>query len=226
MEITAYIASLLVSMMKGIVIGMVASAPMGPVGVLCIRRTIKKGRIYGIVTGAGAALSDIIYALLTGFGMSLITTVSQPRNIFFMKLIGCVMLLAFGVYMYRTGPRAKMRPESNTKGTLFRNFLTSFIITLCNPVIIFLFLALFNMMAPFATASGNPVEMLVGYSSIVVGAMLWWLGLTYVINKMSRTFSEKGVQLINRFIGVLVMAISVIYAVLTLCGISVIATEA
>lgn len=204
---------------------MVASAPMGPVGVLCIRRTIKKGRIYGIATGAGAALSDIFYALLTGFGMSLITTVSTPRTIFWMKLIGCVMLLAFGVYMYRTGPRAKMRPESNTKGSLFRNFLTSFIITLCNPVIIFLFLALFNMMAPFATASDDFVEMAVGYGSIVAGAMLWWLGLTYVINKMSSNFGEKGLRRINRSIGVLVIVISVVYALLTLCGISVIGTE-
>ena len=55
---------------KGVLIGIVASAPMGPVGVLCIQRTLNKGRIYGLVTGTGAALSDILYALLTGYGLS------------------------------------------------------------------------------------------------------------------------------------------------------------
>ena len=62
---------LIIYIIKGIIIGIVASAPMGPVGILCIRRTIKKGRIYGLATGAGAALSDVFYALITGFGLSL-----------------------------------------------------------------------------------------------------------------------------------------------------------
>lgn len=225
MEITSYITGLLIYMLKGIIIGIVASAPMGPVGVLCIRRTIKKGRAYGIATGIGAAFSDIIYALLTAFGMSLITTVSTPETVFWMKLIGCVMLCAFGIYMYRTGPRAKVRPESNTKGSLLRNCVTSFFITLCNPGIIFLFLALFNIVAPFA-ASGDWIETSVGYGSIMVGAMLWWLGLTSVINKMSSSFGEKGIRRINRTIGILVMFFSAVYALLTLCGISIIGTEA
>ena len=55
---------------KGLIIGIVASAPMGPVGVLCVQRTLNKGRAYGLVTGAGAAFSDILYALLTGYGLS------------------------------------------------------------------------------------------------------------------------------------------------------------
>ena len=58
--------------LKGIIIGVVVSAPMGPVGVLCIQRTLNKGRWYGFVTGIGASISDIIYALLTGYGMSFI----------------------------------------------------------------------------------------------------------------------------------------------------------
>ena len=57
---------------KGLIVGMVASAPMGPVGVLCIQRTLNKGREYGLMTGLGAALSDILYALITGFGMSFV----------------------------------------------------------------------------------------------------------------------------------------------------------
>ena len=65
-------ASPILLILKGLLVGIIASAPMGPVGILCIQRTMQKGRAYGIVTGAGAALSDIIYALMTGLGMSLV----------------------------------------------------------------------------------------------------------------------------------------------------------
>lgn len=218
------IVELLIYILKGIIIGIVASAPMGPVGVLCIRRTIKKGRAYGIVTGAGAALSDVFYALVTGYGLTLITPFTSPDNVFWVKIVGGAMLLAFGVYMFRTGPRATVHPESKTKGSLLRNFITSFFITLCNPAIIFLFLALFNMLAPFAGADKFHL-VVAGYLAIMAGAMLWWLGLTYVINKMSSNFGDRGVRRLNRTIGFIVMTISVAYTLLTLCGISIISAE-
>ena len=215
------IVDLLIYILKGLIIGVVASAPMGPVGVLCIRRTIKKGRIYGVVTGAGAALSDLFYALLTGYGLSLISLFTNENNVFWVKIIGGAMLLAFGVYMFRTGPKVNTHPESKTKGSLLRNFLTSFFITLANPAIIFLFIALFNMLAPFV---GTEETYLIGagYAAIVVGAMLWWLFITYIINKMSSNFGQKGIKRLNRTIGVFVITISVVYVLLTLCGINII----
>lgn len=86
-------ASPLLLIVKGLMVGIIASAPMGPVGILCIQRTIQKGRAYGIVTGAGAALSDIIYALITGLGMSFVMDfIDNEQNIFWMKLAGSIML--------------------------------------------------------------------------------------------------------------------------------------
>lgn len=213
------VVDLLFYIVKGIIIGVVASAPMGPVGILCIRRTIKKGRFYGLATGAGAAVSDLFYALLTGYGLSLIEPLTSDENERWVKIAGCAMLLAFGIYMFCTGPKVEVHPESKNKGTYFRNFITSFFITFCNPAIIFLFAALFNMLAPFAGAD-NYVYAVAGYVSIVVGAMLWWLGLTYVINKMSHSFGDKGIQRINHTIGVVVIVISVVYCLMTLNGFS------
>ncbi|MEG1685878.1 MAG: LysE family transporter, partial [Bacteroides sp.] len=80
---------------KGFIIGVVVSAPLGPVGVLCIQRTLNKGRWYGFVTGLGAALSDIAYALLTGYGMSYIFDWIS-NNQFYLQLLGSIMLLGFG----------------------------------------------------------------------------------------------------------------------------------
>ena len=70
--------------LKGILIGIIASAPMGPVGILCIQRTLNKGRWYGFATGLGAAISDMLYALITGLGMSFIMDfISSPQALFY-----------------------------------------------------------------------------------------------------------------------------------------------
>ena len=94
-----YVGEILIFILKGIIIGIVASAPMGPVGILCIRRTVKKGRLYGLVTGAGAAISDLLYALLTGYGLALISPLTEEGKVFWVKIAGSIMLAAFGVYM-------------------------------------------------------------------------------------------------------------------------------
>ena len=82
---------------KGMLIGMIASAPMGPVGILCVQRTLNKGRIYGLATGIGAAVSDIIYAGITGFGMGFVMAIiNDEQNKFYLQIIGSVILLCFG----------------------------------------------------------------------------------------------------------------------------------
>lgn len=130
--------------LKGLLIGIVASAPMGPVGVLCIQRTLNKGRWFGFVTGIGAALSDIVYALITGFGMSFVVEfIENKTNMFYLQLIGSIMLFFFGLYTYRSNPAESIRPASQNKGTLIHNFVTAFFVTFSNPLIIFLFVALF-----------------------------------------------------------------------------------
>ena len=212
-------ASPLLLILKGLLVGIIASAPMGPVGILCIQRTMQKGRAYGIVTGAGASLSDIIYALMTGFGMSFVMDfISNEENIFWLKLVGSVMLFIFGIYMFKTDPKKCMHKPSGEKGTLVHNFTTAFLITLSNPLIIFLFIALFNMFT--FVIPGNWFGQCIGYLSIVAGAMLWWLGLTYVINKMRNSFGVKGIQRLNHTIGCIVLAASIIYAAMTLFKIS------
>src|SRR3712207_6140073 len=75
--------------LKGLLIGIIASAPMGPVGILCIQRTLNKGRWYGFITGIGASVSDIIYALITGYGMTLVMDlINEPTNKFWLQISG------------------------------------------------------------------------------------------------------------------------------------------
>ena len=203
-------------LVKGLIIGVVVSAPLGPVGVLCIQRTLNKGRWYGFVTGLGAALSDIIYALITGYGMSFMDEFLMKHQVL-LQIIGSIMLFVFGVFTFRSNPVRAIRPVSANKGTYLHNFVTAFFVTLSTPLIIFLFIGLF---ARFSfVMPGSPVGFqLVGYLAIVLGALLWWFGITYLVNKVRTQFNVRGIWILNRVIGSIVMLASVISLIYTILG--------
>ena len=194
---------------KGMMIGVIASAPMGPVGILCVQRTLNKGRWYGLATGVGAAVSDIIYAGFAGYGMSFVMDfITNDQNRFYLQIAGSVMLLCFGFYTYRSDPTKKMHQSGQQKGTLWYNTWTAFIVTFSNPLIIFLFMALF---AQFAfVIPDHPFEMFIGFASIVAGALLWWYGLSWLVDKVRTIFIAQGIRIINRIIGAVVIIFSVV----------------
>ncbi|MBP3727244.1 MAG: LysE family transporter [Bacteroidaceae bacterium] len=196
---------------KGIIIGVLASAFMGPVGILCVQRTMNKGRWYGFATGVGAAVSDFLYALITGLGMSFVMNmVNDERTRFYLQIFGSLMLLFFGIYSFRSNPmRYQHKSAGKKKGTLRHNAVTAFFLTLSNPLIILLFIAAFAQTA--FILPGRPIEMGIGYLSIVGGALLWWYGLTWLIDKIRNKFEERGIVIINRVVGSVVIIISIIF---------------
>ena len=195
---------------KGFIIGVIVSAPLGPVGVLCIQRTLNKGRWYGFVTGIGASLSDIAYALLTGYGMSFVFDYVN-KNIFYLQLFGSILLLIFG------NPVQSIRPVSTSKGSYFHNFITAFAVTLSNPLIIFLFVGLFARFA-FVSEGVLVFEAVTGYLAIALGALTWWFGITFFVNKVRTQFNLRGIWILNRIIGGIVMVVSAFGLVFTLMG--------
>ena len=202
--------------LKGMIIGIVASAPMGPVGVLCVQRTLNKGRWYGFATGVGAAISDLIYAAIAGFGMSFVVDIIEnPIIAYWIKVAGSILLFIFGVWTFRSNPAQQIRPVSKNKSNLVHNFITGFLVTLSNPLILFLFVAMFGQ---FTFVVNNFVPQIVGYVFIVVGALIWWFGLTWLINKVRNRFDVRGIWIINRIIGVIVMVVSAAVAISVLTG--------
>lgn len=212
------IETILEILFKGFIVGIVVSAPMGPVGVLCIQRTLNKGRWYGFMTGLGASLSDIVYALLTGYGMSFVLDYIS-EHVFILQLFGSIMLLAFGYYTFRSNPVAAIRPvkQGRSKGSYFHNFITAFVVCFSNPLIIFVFIALF---ARFAFIQHGVVlfEAVTGYLAIVVGSLAWWFTITFFVNKVRKHFNLRGIWFINRIFGGVIMLFSLIGLIYTLLG--------
>lgn len=198
--------------LKGIMIGVIVSAPMGPVGVMCIRRTLNKGRWHGFMTGIGASMSDLAYAAVTAFGMSFVFDfINNAHNMFILQVVGSILLFIFGVHTFRTNPHSyranpmdKIGAYPVTKGKLAYNFATGFALAISNPLIILMFVALFARMS-FVLPELGAVDRLAGYLSIWVGAVAWWFLITWLVHKLGSRFDVRGIWILNRVIGAAVM---------------------
>lgn len=116
---------------------------MGPVGILCIQRTLDKGRRPGFYTGVGAAISDLFYCLLTGFGLSFIQEfLEHNQNV--IQLVGSAVLIGFGIYLFKKNPASSLKPAVRPEPVSpKKNILGGFLFTFSNPLILFLIIGLF-----------------------------------------------------------------------------------
>ena len=195
-------------LLRGFAIGVFVSAPMGPVGVLCIQRTLNKGRWVGFCTGIGASVSDLIYCLLTGFGMSLVSDfIENKRDL--LQISGSVVLLVYAILLIKNNPAKSLRHSSNNKSTLWHNGITGFLLTASTPFILFLIVGLFARFN-FTLPEFKFYHYIVGYAFIVVGAITWWLTITTLVNRLRKHFTVRTLWHINRFIGFVIFIMSLV----------------
>ncbi len=202
MDLTLY------TLIKGLAIGVLVSAPMGPIGILCIQRTLNKGRWTGFVTGLGASLSDLIYALLTGFGMSIVIDFIEA-NQSILQILGSFVLVGFGVYLFRQNPAKSIHKAANSKSGYVQTFLSAFFLTFSNPLILFFYIGLFARFNFFQPGS-QLINHIVGYLSILGGAIGWWFFITTIINKLRTRFNLRSIWYINRGIGTVIIIMSIV----------------
>ena len=191
---------------SGLAIGILVSAPMGPIGVLCIQRTLNKGRWSGFFTGLGAALSDMVYCLLTALGLSfVIDFIETNQNL--LQMVGSVALMIYAVYLLRKNPAGSLKAPKQKKASFTQDFITGFLFTFSNPLILFLiisFFARFNFLSP----DYYYYHYLVGFLFIFIGALLWWFVITYFVNKVRSHFNVRSMWLVNRVIGIVILIMS------------------
>lgn len=195
---------LVLMILRGLVIGVVVSAPMGPVGIYCIQRTLDKGRLSGFYTGVGAAISDLIYCLLTGFGLSFIEDfISNHRDP--IQLLGSIVLIFFGIWLIRKKPDNSVAVDAD-HGAPSRegDILKGFALTFSNPLILFLIIGLFAQFN-FVIEGIKFYHYILGFIGIIAGALGWWWLVTHFVDKLRGHFNQRTMKGINIAIGIIIL---------------------
>jgi threonine/homoserine/homoserine lactone efflux protein len=192
---------------RALAIGILISAPMGPIGMLVIQRTLSKGRWPAFFTGIGAAFSDLFYCLLTGFGISFITDFIEQHQ-FALQIVGSIVLAAFGVYLFRKNPTRALHTSDVPTNNYWSDVVTGFFLTFSNPLILFFIIGLFarfNFVLPHFTF----YHYVAAYALIFCGALMWWYLITTAVNRLRSRFNVRSLWILNRIIGgvLIVMAI-------------------
>lgn len=199
---------------RGIIIGILISAPMGPIGMLVIQRTLSKGRWPAFFTGIGAALSDFVYCLLTGLGLSFITDFIERQQLL-LQLIGGVVLAVFGLFLFRKNPTRSLKTADVQATNYWSDLVTGFFLTFSNPLILFFIIGLFARFCFILPDYGLP-HYIAGYIGIIGGALLWWYMVTYFVNKLRRRFNVRSLWLVNRVVSSILIVMAIIGVSMTL----------
>lgn len=179
---------------KGVVMGFSIAAPVGPIGLLCIRRTVANGRLAGLVTGLGAATADALYALIAAFGLTLGSAITKSSPL--LHLVAGMFLIILGVRMAVAKPA--MRAAAASGATAFWWFLSTFLLTLSNPMTILSFIAVFAALGP---ADGGLSANLVMTLGVFAGSVAWWMLLSGGVGALCLSDNPKGSVWIGRISG-------------------------
>ena len=187
-------------LIRGIILGFSIAAPVGPIGVLCIRRTITSGFPSGLLTGLGAATADAFYGAVAAFGLTFVSGLLTGGQ-FWLRLLGGLFLLYLGVSIFVSMPPDKL-PSPSTR-VLAGDFVSTFFLTLANPATIISFAALF---AGFGMGTGsNSTDATLLVVGVFIGSVMWWLLLSVGISVFRSRFSPRGLRLVNMISGSTVM---------------------
>lgn len=193
--------------LKGIAIGLLVSVPLGPIGVLCIQRTLNKGKWHGIVSGLGATTSDLIYAMVAVFCLSFVEPIIEQYR-FAIQILGSVVLLLFGLYIFNSNPVRQLTTKKRTNN-YWGDYVSAFALCFTNPLILFLFIGLFARFSFFATHD-SPLQTLVGFLSVLLGAFMWWLVLNFVVDFFRKKINVRGLWVVNKLTGTIIIILSLV----------------
>lgn len=196
-------------LIRGVVIGFSIAAPVGPIGVLTINRTISQGNLQGFATGLGAALADSFYGVIAAFGLSAISTFLMQQEAVF-RVVGGVFLIYLGIKAFRSEP--DYTPDGQSGGhtsNVINNLVSTFFLTVTNPATILAFLAIFAGVG-LGTQQGDYASSATLVLGVFLGSAFWWLLLSSVVGYFRSHIREGHLIWINRISGVTIAAFGLI----------------
>lgn len=199
--------------LRGILVGITVSIPLGPIGVMIVQRTLIRGNWAGFFSGLGAALSDLVYALVAGYGFSLVIDFIELHQLT-LKIVGGAVLLAFGMHTFMQNPIKQLRAPRKSNINYWQDVFTTFVLTISNPLALFTFIIIFASFDVFVEAQVNDSIYLV-LSGIFCGALLWWLNLTFLVGFFRRYINIRRLWWINKISGLIISVLAlgvIVYA--------------
>lgn len=195
-------------LLKGIILGLTVSMPLGPIGIILINRTIKRGMLSGFFSGLGLASADTLLALLSGIGFSVIISFIN-RERFLISLIAGLIIIGVGLKVYLSNPVKDMRNRNLVNKSLWRDFYSVFVLSISNPYTIFIFVAFFSGVH----INGNVRADLVPFyliPGVFVGTLGWWFFLSYFVSRFKKNIRLRVIVRINKVAGIVIIVIGVI----------------
>jgi threonine/homoserine/homoserine lactone efflux protein len=197
--------------LKGLIVGLSIAVPVGPIGVLCIRRTLAQGRIIGLLSGLGAATADALYGAIAGFGLTILSNFLIGQKLW-LHLIGGGLLCLLGVKTFLSRPAEE--GTSVERSSLWNAYLSTFFLTLTNPMTLLFFVAVFAGLG-IVSESHHYVTAGILVSGVFIGSAMWWLVLIGFTGLLQALFNFKRLQWLNRISGLIIIGFG-LYAFLSL----------
>lgn len=192
--------------LRGLLIGFSIAAPVGPIGVLCIRRTLAEGRAAGFVSGLGAATADAFYGAIAAFGLTFVSSLLVREQVW-LRLVGGLFLIHLGIRAFTSEP-APLRGDGARSLTLGSAYLTTLALTLTNPMTILSFAAIFAGLGVVAARDYATAGALV--AGVFSGSALWWLILSGAAGMVRTRLRPETLRWVNRAAGVVITAFGVV----------------
>jgi len=192
-------------LLKGIILGFSIAAPVGPIGVLCIRKTLQFGRFSGLCSGLGAAFADSFYAVIAAFGLTVISNFLLAGQFWFRFIGGCFLLyLGWKTFISKPASDSKNVPHT----TLLNDFISTFFLTITNPMTILSFLAIFAGLG-LSSVHGDYFQAGGLVLGVFLGSAAWWLLLSEGVTLFRKKVSQKVMTWINRIAGLIILAFGI-----------------
>lgn len=192
---------------KGLIIGFAIAAPVGPIGVLCIQRSLHDGFKIGLMTGIGAALADGTYGIVAGFGLTAVSSLLIAHQ-FWIRLIGGLFLIYLGMKLFFKTPPKRLTGRSDHSA--WHACATTFLLTLANPATILSFIAIFAGLG-VGTENPNYIQAIMLVLGITLGSALWWLllsgGVAFILH---RKLGDNMMREINWVSGIVILAFGMV----------------
>ena len=195
---------ILVLILSGLLIGVAVAAPIGPVNLICIRRTLKYGMLNGFVSGAGAAVGDGVFAIVAAFGVTAVISFVAAYS-GWLQLIGGVFLLGLGVRTWFDHPHLDDKLPEGSLGDLLPVISVTFFLTITNPATMLGFIAIFGGVADFTIGTEDYMRASILVASVIGGSVLWWAAITGFVSLFRDRMTDTGLAILNKVSAVIIV---------------------